>query len=269
MAEKLGVKSQGHIWVFFNVKTQEQSKPLPHSQAHLFILKLAPHEMRQYVVWTPGWEKWLPLKEMLHNPEYKFEIPPPPVGGTVDDEMTKTRGSVSQSSFKTDKTEKTYTEIELSTVMPQGNDEFAPEKINWDKTPVVPVLKKSKKDPIIKEDDRRQYKRFPHRIELVLMTKKGKSFRSSSVNVSIGGALLREAVPAELLRDVMDLLIINPFPDKDTPSHLLMKGRVVGDSRDLRRLIFYDVSPEVQVKLKSILERYQNNYREHKKKKAS
>lgn len=243
---------------------------MPHAQAHLFILKLAPHEMRHYVVWTPGWEKWLPLKQMLTNPENKFEIPPPPVGSARDEESTKTNGSLSQKSFKTDKTEKTFTEIDLSHAMPFNSiDEFAPDRINWEKTPVVPVLKKSKKDPIKNEEDRREYKRFPHRIELVLMTKKGKSFRSSSLNVSLGGALLREAVPADLLKDVMDLLVINPFPDKDTPSHLLIKGRVVGDARDLRRLMFYDVSPEVQAKLKSILERYQKNYREHKKKRSA
>jgi hypothetical protein len=76
-------------------------------------------------------------------------------------------------------------------------------------------------------------------------------------------------VPEEIIRDVMDLMIVNPFPDNETPSHLLFKGRVVGDSKDLRRLVFYDVSPEVQEKLKGILQRYQKNSKEHKKSRSA
>ena len=258
------MSTQGLIWVFFNVKTQAQTKPMPHTQAHVFILQLKRHELRHYVIWTPGWKKWIPVKEMLKSEQKFFEIPPP-VDQTDDEATQITESLVSSKTGESysDK-EKTFTEIALTNDAPPGFKDLEVESINWEKTPVIPVLKKNS-NSADEDDERREYKRFPHRIELVLMTKKGKSFRSSSLNVSMGGALLREAVPAELLRDVMDLLIINPFPDKTTPSHLLLKGRVVGDTRDRRRLMFYDVSPEVQIKLRSILERYQKNYKEFKK----
>ena len=258
------MSTQGNIWVFFNVKTQVQTKPLPHVQAHVFILQMKKGELRHYVVWTPGWKKWIPVKEMLKSDQKYFEIPPP-VDQLDDDATQLTQAPPPESSFNS---EKTYTQIALTAEIPEREDEFSAEKLNWEKTPVLPVLSK-KEEAGETDDERREYKRFPHRIELVLMTKKGKSFRSSSINVSLGGALLREPVPQELLKDVMDLLIINPFPDSETPSHLLIKGRVVGDTRDFRRLMFYDVSPEVQLKMRSILERYQQNYKDFKKKKSA
>lgn len=250
-------------------------------QAHVFILQLKQHELRHYVIWTPGWKKWIPVKEML-KADQKFFVIPPPVNQTENDdtkittklaELTQSLSNKSNSSSGRSNSglrgERTYTEIGLGADQPATNDEFAPDNVNWEKTPVVPVLKKNSEGDSQSDDDRRTYKRFPHRIEIVLMTNKGKSFRSSSLNVSVGGALLSEAVPATLIKDVMDVLIINPFPDDKTPSHLLIKGRVVSDTRDRRRLMFYDVSPDVQAKLKSILERYQENYKVHKKKKAS
>ena len=237
---------------------------MPHTQAHVFILQLKRTELRHYVIWTPGWKKWIPVKEMLKSEQKFFEIPPPT--DQTDDDATQIT-SISDTKSGSFNSEVTYTEIALSTEPPEPTN-FEFERVNWDKTPVIPVLKKNCDGDALTDDERREYKRFPHRIELVLMTKKGKSFRSSSLNVSLGGALLREPIPNGLLKDVMDLLVVNPFPDKDTPSHLLIKGRVVGDAKDRRRLMFYDVSPEVQIKLRAILERYQKNYKDHKKKKA-
>lgn len=237
---------------------------MPHTQAHVFILQLKRTELRHFVIWTPGWKKWIPVKEMLKSDQKFFEIPPP-IDQTDDDATQITSAEHKSGSFNS---ELTYTEIAFTTMPPEPGN-FEADHMNWEKTPVIPVLKKTCAGDALTDDERREYKRFPHRIELVLMTKKGKSFRSSSLNVSLGGALLREPVPSGLLKDVMDLLVINPFPDKETPSHLLIKGRVVGDAKDRRRLMFYDVSPEVQKQLRAILERYQKNYKEHKKKKAS
>jgi hypothetical protein len=264
-SDKIKVNTHNLIWIFFNIKTQVQTRPMPHTRAHAFILQLKPTEMRQYVIWTPGWKKWIPVNEMLKSEKNFFEIPPPLT--TVSDnpdEVTKTLSS--HSLDDSPNREITYTVIALTGEPPLVNDEFVAESVDWEKTPAKIVLKKSSH---IANEDKRSYKRFPHRLELVLMTNKGKSFRSSTLNVSLGGALLREPVPAELLKDVMDLLIVNPFPDKVTPSHLLIKGRIVGDTADRRRLMFYDVSPEVQFKLRDILEKYQGNYKDFKKNKKS
>lgn len=260
----------GIVWIFFNIKTQQKTKPMSQAKAQAFVLKLSKPEMRYLVAWTPGWDKWIPVKEIIKSEQNFFPLPPP-VGGADHEETISGEEFSDSFTGSLGKIEKTYTTIQLDFSSPTPKDyqsDFRPESVNWEKTPVLPILKI---DPSMqdKEDERREYKRFPHRIEIVIMTRKGKSFRSSSANISLGGAFLREPIPAAILREVMDLVIINPFPDEATPSHLLVKGRIVGDIKDRRRLMFYDVSPEVQQKLQYILEKYKKNYMAHKKKRAA
>lgn len=294
------MKSQGQIWVFFNVKTQQQSHPMPLAQAQVFVLQMKPHDIVKFVAWTPGWNKWVTLKEIIRLFPKHFPTPPnffqsdrestevidvkhkrssrkvrtkSVSGATPDSDSTITHTNTQSKSFNSHPSftktgfEHTYTEIALHEQPPNFKDqEFLPEEHNWEKTPIVPILKKARPDS---GDERREYRRFPHRIEVVLMTNKGRSFRSSSKNISLGGVMLREPVPSDLLKDVMDIVIVNPFPDEQTPSHLLIRCRVVvGDLKDRRRLVFYDVSPEVLQKLRLILENYKTNYTQFKKKKA-
>lgn len=285
------MKAASSVWVFFNISTQEQSEPMSTEQAQAFSLQLKSFEMKNYVVWTPGWEKWKPLKDTLKEELNLFPTTPPPVNMDPDatevieyahkkatkkstEESTKTNSKVRNKTQTNSKAtqigEHTFTEIALNNSPPNpGSSEFQPDFINWDAEPTTPVLSRNDKPKAISDDERREFKRFPHRIEIVLMTRNGRSFRSSSQNISLGGTFLREPVPADLLREMVEVVVVNPFPDKQTPSHLLIKGRIVGDTADRRRLVFYDVHPEVQKKLKSILENYKKNYSQHKRKKAA
>lgn len=242
----------GKMWIFFNVKTQKKTKPAPATKAYDFLNQLDPQDLKYYLGWTPGWKNWMPAKDILQNYVHLFVTPPPTEGLDVE---TKSHTSLTGSG-----SEHTFTEIHLN-LANHFEEEFRPELVNWEKTPALPMLKK--------DTDKRKYKRFPHRIEVVIMTKQGKSFRSSSANISLGGALLREPVPADILKDAMDVVVVNPFPDNTTPSHLLMKGRIVGDAKDKRRLMFYDLSDEVRKKLFNILDKYKTNYQAYKSKKAA
>lgn len=244
----------GKMWIFFNIKAQTKTDPMPASKAYDYLQKLSPLDLKNYLGWTPGWKEWLSANEILKKYEQYFLIPPP-INQVADPENTKTH-----SSFTGSASERTYTEIQLNQILP-FEEEFRPDLVNWDKTPALPVLKQ--------ESDKRKYKRFPHRIEIVIMTKQGKSFRSSSANISLGGALLREPIPADILKDAMDVVVVNPFPDNTTPSHLLMKGKIVGDNKDKRRLMFYDLSDEIKSKLFNILDKYKANYQAYKSKKAA
>lgn len=279
------MKSQAKIWVFYNVKSRLQTRPLHLPQAQVYILSLKSNDLNYTVAWTPGWEKWVHIKEVMRAyPDY-FATPPPTNSSNsestqlidVTDVKTKKTRRVrtqtvtnTQSSITNTALENTYTEIALHDHPPAFKDrEFLPEEADWDKTPAIPELKRKLEPSHSSGEERREYRRFPHRIEIVLMTKKGRSFRSSSKDISLGGVKLREPVPSDLLKDTIDLVVVNPFPDEQTPSHLLIKGRIVGDLRDRRRLTFYEVSPEVKDKLQIILENYKKNYAKIKKKKAA
>lgn len=276
-----------------------QTQPMPLAQAQIFVLQLPGRDYLKHVAWTPGWSKWVPLKEVLKKYPNYFPTPPPTSLNDTDStavidvmpvrsnkklrpktetasitepntKLTKTNTITNHTnpSFTKSAFEHTYTEIALNEQPPNFNDqEFQPGDFDWEKTPVVPILKQKLKP--VSGDERREYRRFPHRIEVVLMTNKGRSFRSSSKNISLGGVMLREPIPTELMKDLMDIVIVNPFPDAQTPSHLLVKCRIVADSKDRRRLVFYDVSDEVSQKLRTILENYRKNYNQYKKKKSA
>ncbi len=277
------METTGKVWIFYNIKTQQKTQTLSHERAQLFILELTKHEMRHIVAWTPGWKKWIPVKEILKSESSYFPLPPTPGKVDTNSDITITKSGRSHSkSGKTksrqetitntqsgdSKFERTYTEVQLSSSTTDHHKDFAPEAINWEKTPVLPMLKKNP-EADMSDDERREYRRFPHRIEIVIMTKKGKSFRSSSANISLGGVLLREAIPTEILNDAMDLVVVNPFPDSDTPSHLMMKCKIVGDIKNKKQLMFYDITYEVQTQLYNILDKYKKNYQAHKKKRAA
>lgn len=277
------MEATGKVWIFYNTKTQQKTQTLSHEKAQLFILELTKHEMRHIVAWTPGWKKWIPVKEILKSESSYFLLPPTPSKIDISSEITMTKSSRSHSKSGRSKSrqetitntqsgdskfERTYTEVQLSSSTSDNQKDFIPEAVNWEKTPVLPVLKKNFEDGM-SDDERREYRRFPHRIEIVIMTKKGKSFRSSSANISLGGVLLREAIPAEILNDAMDLVVVNPFPDSNTPSHLMMKCKIVGDIKNKKQLMFYDITYEIQTQLYNILDKYRKNYQAHKKKRAA
>ena len=277
------MEATGKVWIFYNTKTQQKTQTLSHEKAQLFILELTKHEMRHIVAWTPGWKKWIPVKEILKSESSYFLLPPTPSKIDISSEITMTKSGRSHSKSGRSKSrqetitntqsgdskfERTYTEVQLSSSTSDNQKDFIPEAVNWEKTPVLPVLKKNFEDDM-SDDERREYRRFPHRIEIVIMTKKGKSFRSSSANISLGGVLLREAIPAEILNDAMDLVVVNPFPDSNTPSHLMMKCKIVGDIKNKKQLMFYDITYEIQTQLYNILDKYRKNYQAHKKKRAA
>jgi|GEM_PF-2890716 len=276
--DQFNMESTGKVWIFYNVKTQQKTQSLSHENAQLFILDLTKHEMRHIVAWTPGWKKWIPVKEVIKSESSYFPLPPTTVKVDTNSEIMMAKNgrekfkpreeTITKSQSFDPHHEHTYTKVQLKALTNDQQDDFKPEAINWDNTPVLPVLKRHLEDHMDK-DERREYRRFPHRIEIVIMTRKGKSFRSSSANISIGGVLLREAIPSEILKDAMDLVVVNPFPDSSTPSHLMMKCKIVGDVNNKRQLMFYDVTYEIQTQLFNILEKYKKNYQAHKKKRAA
>lgn len=281
--DQLNMETTGKVWIFYNIKTQQKTQSLSHEKAQLFILDLTKHEMRYIVAWTPGWKKWIPVKEILKSESSYFPLPPATAKVDTNSEFTLSKSgrpnSKSEKSNPRQETitntqsgdarfERTYTEVQLSSSTTDHQKDFLPDAVNWENTPVLPLLKKNLESDM-SEDERREYRRFPHRIEIVIMTRKGKSFRSSSANISLGGVLLREAIPSEILNDAMDLVIVNPFPDSDTPSHLMMKCKIVGDTKNKKQLMFFDVTYEIQTQLYNILDKYKKNYQAHKKKRAA
>ncbi len=127
------------------------------------------------------------------------------------------------------------------------------------------IARKDKQEKVLeKQMDQRSHNRENMRIEVILVSATGVSFRTHSQNVSLGGTMLEDVVPTDYAKHPFDIIFINKFESDPRQSRLLLRCKVVGDFTQPRRLVF--VSPN-----KDTLDRLENfilTYKRHSKKTA-
>ena len=89
-----------------------------------------------------------------------------------------------------------------------------------------------------KGQDRRKQKRFAAAFRVIVVSGKS-SFRTTSVDISAGGMLLKDKLPETFLKQKC----IAYISSSDSRENLEMICVIVGDSRDLRRISFQSVEP--------------------------
>ncbi len=114
--------------------------------------------------------------------------------------------------------------------------------------------------------DRREGVRYNFAIEIILITKKGKTFRSESENISISGVKLREPIPQEFLFSDFSVIISNKLEKDPKKSRIHFNSKCVGDVTDPRRLVFLNADQKSQRILEDMINTYLQQV--HKKEKA-
>lgn len=107
----------------------------------------------------------------------------------------------------------------------------------------------------------RRYERANMRIEVILISAKGVSFRTHSQNVSLGGTLLEDQVPVEYAKNPFDIVFINKFESSERHSRLLLRCKVVGDFTRPQRLVFVSPNKDTLMKLEEFITAYKNHAR--------
>jgi hypothetical protein len=258
------MKTQGKIWIIYDVEEKKQSKPMSVVQAQVALLALDPDSLDKYHLWTPGWAEWICVSEFLMSEQTYFvgKRPPKPV---PEDSITVTQTQIESSINK-------YTEVALSNnPMPSDPYGYYAPDFNGDQLDLSKIrkIKPAKADSTKKKGDsrkieRRQDIRHEFKIEVVLVSK-SKSFRTFSKNISLGGTLLEKEVPREFLNSPFDLVIVNPFEIDPKKSRLHFQARIVGDMRDPRRLMFFEQDPKMTSRLEALLKAYMTYQKSIKK----
>jgi hypothetical protein len=101
--------------------------------------------------------------------------------------------------------------------------------------------------------EKRGFGRYEFAFEVILVSKGGKSFRTTSQNISMGGTLLEAPIPREFLGTVFDLIIVNKLEPDPKKSRFLFRGKIAGDFNDPRRLTFVDPAKETTEHLAALL----------------
>ncbi|MBK9323128.1 MAG: PilZ domain-containing protein [Bdellovibrionaceae bacterium] len=261
------MKTEGKVWVIFDAKNDKKTRPLSVVQAQMMILAFKTRDLPHYHIWTPGWNEWIPLSNYLASEQKHFvqAQPPEPVIKKQSNELLK---SV-KSSLKTDVSEKStvsgirrYTEVapdETPAKVDYGYyyNEFRGDDLTLSGLPDKPNVEivLSQKD-LSSPKDRRANPRHDFKIESILITKKGTSFRSYSRNISLTGTLLEDEIPKDFFNRPFELILINKFEPDPRKNRVHLSGRIIGDLSDPRRLVFVEQSEEVNHKLKKMIDDY-------------
>ena len=107
-----------------------------------------------------------------------------------------------------------------------------------------------------KHIDQRHHERENMRIEVILVSATGVSFRTHSQNVSLGGTMLEDVVPTEYAKHPFDIIFINKFESDPRQSRLLLRCKVVGDFTHPRRLVFVSPNKETLDRLENFILTY-------------
>ncbi len=276
------MKTFGKIWIFYDKKKKKKSKVLNLVQAQSIILGVMSKDPERYVVWTPGWTEWVPLDKFL-NTEQKYFVTTPEASKITDDvedidiedkkisdeDRTLIINTLTESISNTI-TEMVYTKIadELPPQQQVGGDygfyhpDFNAEQIDLKiKGPSFNSEQKS-------DSDRRIEVRHNFKMEIIVVSKKGKTFKTFSDNLSLGGTLLQDPLPRDFLNAPFDLIVINRFEKEAHKGRLYFNGKVVGDFRDPRRLMFLKPDPKTLRQLESMITAYLS-YQQSMQKKSS
>lgn len=299
-------KTTHRVWIFYDNRKNQESKPLTLTQAQIFILNLRMKDFDQFLIWTPGWVQWMPLGDFLDSEQNVFtsmKIPRPKVLNVkpakkliIDDLDTINKASTKKTKRRSApknpmnsataemESENTSTSSVSIITMTEHTNPFPQTEsyliTNVDENKPKPaqdygyyfndfsihdvkrMVRKGKSEKSLEDLDRRRHLRGNMRIEVILVSATGVSFRSHSKDVSLGGTLLEDKVPPEYAKHPFDIIFINKFETDQRQSRLLIRGKVVGDVTHPERLVFISPNPETLMRL----EKFIHAYAEHAKK---
>lgn len=113
--------------------------------------------------------------------------------------------------------------------------------------------------------DRRENIRYNFSIEVTLITKKGKTFRSASENISVSGVKLRDSIPQEFLFADFSVIIVNKLEKDPKKSRIHFNSKCVGDVTDPKRLVFLNPDQKSQKMLQEMIDSYIHQVRKKEK----
>jgi hypothetical protein len=283
----------GKIWIFYDSKNKKQSKPLNLTQAQALILNLAQKKNFQAYIWTPGWDEWVDLKSFLEVDQDYFVVPPSIKKKNLDKtSVTKTLTRFKEAQTSTTHTtvtenfektllvpldpdnlmvkepKPTYTEVKKESPNQKVDygyfyPDFKAENIDPDITRLKTRLKTSglgqadpeKKDAAVSAD-RRESTRYNFAIEIILITKKGKTFKSETQNISITGVKLKDAIPQEFLFSDFSVIVNNKLEKDPKKARIHFNSKCVGDVSDPKRLVFVNPDQKSQRVLEEMISAY-------------
>lgn len=281
-------KIAGEIWILFDSLRHRQTKALSINEMQRILLNIKLKEIPQHWIWTPGWPEWISLESFMQSEQSYFIFTPElktkmlkvkkSQSGLWEKDNQKNKvapdtktiqtlniGTLSKTQFigtvsKTQEIKAVFTNVE------KPNHEkvdygYYFNDFRGDELDINKVLRAnlSKSNTRLNNEERRSENRHNYKIEVVLISKNGKSFRSYSENISMGGTRLEHKIPKSFLNSQFDVIIVNHLAKRGQPKRVVLQGKIVGDIVDPKRLMFLELSDQHKIKLRDLLSAYIDN----------
>lgn len=245
------------IWVVFDNITKIKSQPITEEQLQLAILRMTEKDWDRFYLWSVGWESWQPLRTFLKSGQAKFLRILKDSSEDIGD-ITIKKVIAENIAPETKKSEEKTITKSMTKVRTDG--EFTKTK-----TEAHTELDFSRIDS--KKDYKKRSIRHELKIEVLLINKKGKTFRSFSKNISLSGTLLAENIPVDFYEAPFDVVIVNKYAQDHKYSRVILQGETVGNELT-QRIQFILTSDNVKGNLTTLLSQYLEHQNNVKKKTA-
>ncbi len=250
--------SESNAWVLFDSITQIQSKPLTQEQLQSAIFKMKKSDLNRFHVWTTGWQNWQPLNIFLDSDQKNF-IKDIETAKKLSEEKTVRREKKELTKTKSKSITKSSTLIKLTDEITKTafrlknkEEKFDSENLTWSGSapPTDLNFTKTKMTGYANRAERHELK-----IEILLISAKGKTFRSHSKNISLSGSMLEDNVPFDYYGTIFDIVIVHRHADKPANSRVQMKAKTIGDGLT-SRIQFQNVTEDQKKRLTLMLNEY-------------
>jgi hypothetical protein len=244
------------FWIVLDSVTKIQSQPLTDEQLQSSVMRMQEKDWDRFFIWTESWEKWQPLRAFLKTSDKNFlgllniTKKPEVNEATITKSVTyvRTDSEATSTSYRPARGK----DIEMDIDQVKSGQQKPPEDLNFKKI----------KD---KEDFKARSTRHDLKIEILLISKTGKTFRSYSRNISLTGSLLEDNVPFDYYGEVFDVIVVNRYAKDLAYSRVQVKGITVGDGVS-RRIQFEPMSDHTKNRLTVLLNEYLENQKNVAKK---
>ncbi len=243
------------LWIVLDSVTKIQSQPLTDEQLQSSVMRMQEKDWDRFFIWTESWEKWQPLRAFLKNNDKNFlgllniTKKPEVKENTITKSVTyvRTDSEATSTSYRPG-----HKDVEMDIDQIKSGQHKPPEDLNFKKL----------KD---KEDYKTRSTRHDLKIEILLISKMGKTFRSYSRNISLTGSLLEDNAPFDYYGEVFDVIVVNRYAKDPAFSRVQVKGITVGDGVS-RRIQFENMTDHVKNRLTILLNEYLENQKNVAKK---
>lgn len=235
------------FWFVLDSMTKIQSQPLTDEQLQISVMRMKDKDLDRFFIWTESWDKWVPLRSFIHNNE-KIFLNVVDIISQVEkqNEETITQSMTSVGTLKEGKDALNNNSQELNKDL--NMDEFSVQPIELSNDLNFKKLNK-------KSEYKNRSTRHELKIEILLISKMGKTFRSYSQNISLTGSLLEDNIPFDYYGENFDVVVVNRHARDNTNSRVQVKGITVGDGVS-RRIQFQAMSDQTKNKLLLLLNEY-------------